>query len=269
MSMGMVDGAQAAGAGRFALYAPSSKALRNRLSDVQEESESSAVLQGHGNMVTHHPPPSSVVVDTPGRESGGSWFETCSGVCHCVVPQAAPLWYVRATKTLVDLINWQGNPQAFLTARAAARCGSDGPLEGRAAASVRAGGDGKDSGLRRRGSDAGPGVTVRVTAPAAGPPGQRQPSARRPRRVSAAVRRQVGALQRQRMGPPPPAPALPPGRRDSPAGQGCPNRESRESRGAKNAESCRIARRAIKSRIVTFTVAIGVVKTAIKSEIVV
>ena len=34
--------------------------------------------------------------------------------------------------------------------------------------------------------------------------------------------------------------------------QGCLNRESRESRGAKNAELCRIARRAIKSRIVTF-----------------
>ena len=27
-------------------------------------------------------PPSSVVVNTPGRESGGSWFETCSGVWY-------------------------------------------------------------------------------------------------------------------------------------------------------------------------------------------
>ena len=54
--MGMVDGAQAAGAGRFALYAPFSKALRNRLSDVQEESESSAVLQGWPYGHTSPPP---------------------------------------------------------------------------------------------------------------------------------------------------------------------------------------------------------------------
>ena len=34
-------------------------------------------------------PPSSVVVNTQGRESGGSGLETCS----VAVPSAAPLWY--------------------------------------------------------------------------------------------------------------------------------------------------------------------------------
>ena len=34
-------------------------------------------------------PPSSVVVNTQGRESGGSGVETCS----VAVPSAAPLWY--------------------------------------------------------------------------------------------------------------------------------------------------------------------------------
>ena len=53
-------------------------------------------------------PPSSVVVNTQGRESGGSWFETWSGV-----------WYPRrrlcgvAINTLVDLLNWLGKPQVL------------------------------------------------------------------------------------------------------------------------------------------------------------
>ena len=51
-----------------------------------------------------HASPSGVVVNTQGRESGGSWFETCSGV-----------WYPRrvAIKTLVYLIHWLGKPQVF------------------------------------------------------------------------------------------------------------------------------------------------------------
>ena len=53
-------------------------------------------------------PPSSVVINTQGRESGGFWFETCSGVryprrCSCGV----------AINTLVGLIDWLGKPQVF------------------------------------------------------------------------------------------------------------------------------------------------------------
>ena len=43
-------------------------------------------------------PPSSVVVNTQGRESGGSWFETCSGVWY---PSRRPCGV--AINTLVDL----------------------------------------------------------------------------------------------------------------------------------------------------------------------
>ena len=56
-------------------------------------------------------PPSSVVVNTQGQESGDSWFETYSG--HGV-------WYPRrrpcgvTINTLVDLINWQGRPHVLL-----------------------------------------------------------------------------------------------------------------------------------------------------------
>ena len=42
-------------------------------------------------------PPSSVVVNTPGRESGGSWFETCLGVWY---PGRRPCGV--AINTLVD-----------------------------------------------------------------------------------------------------------------------------------------------------------------------
>ena len=58
------------------------------------------------------PPPSSVVVSTQGRESGGSWFDTCSGV-----------WYPRrracgvVINTLVDLTNWLGKPQVLAAHR--------------------------------------------------------------------------------------------------------------------------------------------------------
>ena len=54
------------------------------------------------------PPPSSVVVNTQGRESGGSWFKTCSGVWY---PRRRPCGV--AINTLVDLINWLGKPQVF------------------------------------------------------------------------------------------------------------------------------------------------------------
>ena len=47
------------------------------------------------------PAPSSVVVNTQGRESGGSGFETCSGVWY---PRRRPRGV--AVNTLVDLINW-------------------------------------------------------------------------------------------------------------------------------------------------------------------
>ena len=51
-------------------------------------------------------PPSSVVVNTQGRESRCSGFETCSGVWY---PRRRPCGV--AINTLVDLINWLGIPQ--------------------------------------------------------------------------------------------------------------------------------------------------------------
>ena len=54
-------------------------------------------------------PPSSVVVNTQGQESGGSWFETCSGV-----------WYARrspcgvAINTLVDLNKFAGETPSLI-----------------------------------------------------------------------------------------------------------------------------------------------------------
>ena len=53
-------------------------------------------------------PPSSVVVNMQGRESGGWWFETCSGVWY---PRRCPCGV--AINTLVDLKNWLGKPQVF------------------------------------------------------------------------------------------------------------------------------------------------------------
>ena len=53
-------------------------------------------------------PPSSVVINTQGRESWGSWFETCSGVWY---PRLRPCGV--AINTLVDLINWLGKPQVL------------------------------------------------------------------------------------------------------------------------------------------------------------
>ena len=49
------------------------------------------------------------MVNTQGRESGGSWFETCSGVWY---PRRRPCGV--AINTLVDLINWLGKPQALI-----------------------------------------------------------------------------------------------------------------------------------------------------------
>ena len=56
-------------------------------------------------------PPISVVVNTQGRQSGGSWLETCSGVWY---PRRRPCGV--AINTLVDLINWLGNPQVWRSA---------------------------------------------------------------------------------------------------------------------------------------------------------
>ena len=53
-------------------------------------------------------PPSSVVVNTQGQESGGSWFETCSGMWY---PRRRPCGV--AINTLVDSINWLGKPQVL------------------------------------------------------------------------------------------------------------------------------------------------------------
>ena len=50
--------------------------------------------------------PSSVVVNTQGREFGGSWFETCSGVWY---PRRRPCGV--SINTFVDLINWLGKPK--------------------------------------------------------------------------------------------------------------------------------------------------------------
>ena len=50
--------------------------------------------------------PSSVVVNTQGREFGGSWFETCSGVWY---PRRRPCGV--AINTFADLINWLGKPK--------------------------------------------------------------------------------------------------------------------------------------------------------------
>ena len=60
-------------------------------------------------MIATDTPPSSVVVNTQGLESGGSWFETCSGVWY---PRRRPCGV--AINTSVDLINWLGKPQVFL-----------------------------------------------------------------------------------------------------------------------------------------------------------
>ena len=54
-------------------------------------------------------PPSSAVANTQGRESGGSWFETCSGVWY---PRRRPCGV--AINTLLDLINWPGKPQVYM-----------------------------------------------------------------------------------------------------------------------------------------------------------
>ena len=70
-----------------------------------------------------HPPPSREVVNTQGRESWGSWFETCCGV-----------WYPRrrpcdvAINTLVNLINWLGNPKFFLSKIVANFCACQPPF---------------------------------------------------------------------------------------------------------------------------------------------
>ena len=53
-------------------------------------------------------PPSNVVVNTPGRESGGSWFETCSGAWY---PRRRPCGV--AINTLVDLIKLAGETPSF------------------------------------------------------------------------------------------------------------------------------------------------------------
>ena len=56
--------------------------------------------------VAQYAPPSSVVVNTQGLESGGSWFETCSGVWY---PRRRPCGV--AINTSVDLIIGWGNPK--------------------------------------------------------------------------------------------------------------------------------------------------------------
>ena len=48
------------------------------------------------------------MVNTPGRESGGSWFETYLGVWY---PRRRPCGV--AINTLVDLINWLGKPKVL------------------------------------------------------------------------------------------------------------------------------------------------------------
>ena len=54
-------------------------------------------------------PPSSAVVNTQGRESGGSWFETCSGVWY---PRRRPCG--AAINTLVDLIKLAKESPSFM-----------------------------------------------------------------------------------------------------------------------------------------------------------
>ena len=49
------------------------------------------------------------MVNTQDRESGGSWFKTCSGVWY---PRRRP--YGVAIDTLVDLINWLEKPQVYM-----------------------------------------------------------------------------------------------------------------------------------------------------------
>ena len=49
-----------------------------------------------------------MVVDTQDQESGGSRFETCSGVWY---PRWRPCGVVN--NTLIDLINWLGKPQVY------------------------------------------------------------------------------------------------------------------------------------------------------------
>ena len=63
---------------------------------------------GHFQCSVTLTPPSSVVVNTQGRESGGSGFETCSGVWY---PRRRPCGV--AINTLVDLIKWLGKPQVW------------------------------------------------------------------------------------------------------------------------------------------------------------
>ena len=56
-------------------------------------------LPAFPSLLCHNPPShGSVVVNTPGRESGGSWFETCSGAWY---PRRRPCGV--AFNTLVDL----------------------------------------------------------------------------------------------------------------------------------------------------------------------
>ena len=62
-------------------------------------------------------PPSSVVFNMQGRESGGSWFETCSGIWY---PRRRPCGV--AINTLVDSINWLGKSKAFFLQSAAGLC---------------------------------------------------------------------------------------------------------------------------------------------------
>ena len=50
------------------------------------------------------------MVNTQGRESGGSWFETCSGVWY---PRLRPC----GVAINVDSIKWLGKPQVFLWLR--------------------------------------------------------------------------------------------------------------------------------------------------------
>ena len=75
-----------------------------------------SLLLHHSSSLLHHyyiiirsPPPRSVAVNTLGRESGDSWFETCLGVWY---PRRRPCGV--AINTLVDLINWLGKAQVFL-----------------------------------------------------------------------------------------------------------------------------------------------------------
>ena len=49
------------------------------------------------------------MVNKQGRESGGSWFETCLGVWY---PRRRPCGV--AINTLVDLINWLGKPKVLV-----------------------------------------------------------------------------------------------------------------------------------------------------------